>query len=108
MFIKKNRLIVKLAMKIPEDIPSLVDNSMNTLGKWYDHSLGDHRNVVYIKTSASTTQSKVGKFGMYRRSSQLQRPLSLVVEEFKVAKCKFVMTLRDSKEAKDREAGVFN
>ena len=34
--------------------------------------------------------------GLYIRSGQLQLPLSLVVEEFKVAKCRAVMMLKDS------------
>jgi len=44
--------------------------------------------------------------GLYSRSCQLQLPLSSVVEEFKVAKCRLVLTLRDSADAKVREAGV--
>ena len=33
-------------------------------------------------------------------------PLSSVVEEFKIEKCRLVMTLRDSKDKKVSEAGV--
>ena len=44
--------------------------------------------------------------GLYSRSSQLQMPLSSVVEEFKIEKCRLVMTLRNSKDKKVSEAGV--
>ena len=44
--------------------------------------------------------------GLYSRTSQLQMPLSSVVEEFKIEKCRLVMTLRDSKDKKVSEAGV--
>jgi len=44
--------------------------------------------------------------GLYSKSSQLQMPLSSVVEEFKVEKCRLVMTLRDSKDRKVSKAGV--
>ena len=163
--IKKGCLIRNVTMRIQgEEIPQLVDNPVKALGKWYDDSLGDHRNVDNIKTLASTWLTKVDKsglpgkykawiyqhgilprlswhltlyeipmsmvealekkvnqklrrwlgvpqsfcsIGLYSRSCQLQLPLSSVVEEFKVAKCRLVLTLRDSADAKVREAGVF-
>ncbi|XP_060082431.1 uncharacterized protein LOC132561748 [Ylistrum balloti] len=44
--------------------------------------------------------------GLYSKTSQLQLPLSSMVEEFKVAKCRLVMTLKDSKDIKVQKAGV--
>ncbi len=44
--------------------------------------------------------------GFYIRPGQLQLPLSLVVEEFKVAKCRLALTYRDSRDQLTREAGV--
>ena len=44
--------------------------------------------------------------GLYSRSAELQLPLSSIAEEFKVAKCRLVMTLRDSKDSRISEAGV--
>ncbi|KAK0140163.1 hypothetical protein N1851_022917 [Merluccius polli] len=44
--------------------------------------------------------------GLYIRSGQLQLPLSSVVEEFKVAKCRAVMMLKDSPDKMVRGAGV--
>ncbi len=44
--------------------------------------------------------------GFYIRSGQLQLPLSSVVEEFKVAKCRLALTYRDSRDQLTREAGV--
>lgn len=40
--------------------------------------------------------------GLYIRSGQLQLPLSSVVEECKVAKCRFALSLRDSKDVRVR------
>jgi len=42
----------------------------------------------------------------YSRSTMLQLPLTSVVQEFKVAKCRLVMTLRDSQDHRIREAGI--
>ena len=44
--------------------------------------------------------------GLYIRSGQLQLPLSSLVEEFKVAKCRLTMTYRDSKDQSINEAGI--
>nr|XP_055036896.1 uncharacterized protein LOC129424307 [Misgurnus anguillicaudatus] len=44
--------------------------------------------------------------GLYMRSGQLQLPLSSVVEEFKVAKCRLSLTYRDSQDQLTREAGI--
>ncbi|XP_061917856.1 uncharacterized protein LOC133659137 [Entelurus aequoreus] len=44
--------------------------------------------------------------GLYIRSGQLQLPLSSVVEEFKVAKCRLSLTYRDSQDQLIREAGI--
>ena len=44
--------------------------------------------------------------GLYIRSGQLQLPISSISEEFKVAKCRLVMTLRDSRDEKVSQAGV--
>ena len=42
---------------------------------------------------------------LYSRTAKLQMPLSSIKEEFKVSKCRLVMPLRDSKDAKVSEAG---
>ena len=44
--------------------------------------------------------------GLYGRSNQLQLPLSSLVEEYKVAKARLVMTLKDSRDDMVRRAGV--
>ncbi len=44
--------------------------------------------------------------GFYTRSGQLQLPLSSVVQEFKVAKCRLALKYRDSRDQLTREAGV--
>ncbi|XP_078587744.1 uncharacterized protein LOC144868686 [Branchiostoma floridae x Branchiostoma japonicum] len=44
--------------------------------------------------------------GFYSTTGQLQLPLSSVVEEYKVAKCRVVMQLRDSQDKQINQAGV--
>nr|XP_033488803.1 uncharacterized protein LOC117260806 [Epinephelus lanceolatus] len=44
--------------------------------------------------------------GLYNLSGQLQLPLSSVVEEYKVAKCRVVLSLRDSNDDLVKQAGV--
>lgn len=44
--------------------------------------------------------------GFYIRSGQLQLPLSSVVEEFKVAKCRLSLTYRDLQDQLNRKAGI--
>ena len=44
--------------------------------------------------------------GLYGRSNQLQLPLSSFVEEFKVAKARLVVTLKESKDDFIRKAGI--
>jgi hypothetical protein len=44
--------------------------------------------------------------GLYSSSTAVQLPLTSLVEEFKVAKARLVMTLRDSKDDKIRRAGI--
>lgn len=44
--------------------------------------------------------------GLYGRTNQLQLPLSSLVEEFKVAKTRLVMTLKQSQDGSIRNAGI--
>ncbi|XP_069133240.1 uncharacterized protein [Argopecten irradians] len=44
--------------------------------------------------------------GLYSRTSKLQLPLTSLVEEFKTGKARLVMTLKDSRDEKVRQAGV--
>ncbi|XP_052251742.1 uncharacterized protein LOC127858578 [Dreissena polymorpha] len=44
--------------------------------------------------------------GLYGRSTKLQIPISSVVEEFKEAKARFLLTLRDSEDGKVSNAGI--
>ena len=44
--------------------------------------------------------------GLYSRTTELQLPISSVVEEFKISKCRLVKTIRNSRDAKAREAGI--
>jgi len=44
--------------------------------------------------------------GLYGKNNKLQLPLSLLVEEFKTAKTRLVLTLRDSPDERIRDAGI--
>ena len=44
--------------------------------------------------------------GLYSRTPKFQLPLSSIIKEYKISKCRPVMTLRDSKDAKANEARV--
>ncbi len=164
MIIRKGNISFKYNLVIQgEIIPSIKDNPIKYLGKWYDESLRDHNNVRSTEKQAEGWLKKIdksglpGKFkawlyqhgllprlmwlmtvyevpltavegverkinshlrrwlgippgftsvGLYIRSGQLQLPLSSLVEEFQVAKCRVVMTFRDSRDYKVREAGI--
>ena len=164
MIIKKGRISEKFQLKVQgENIPSIVDEPIKCLGKWFDDTLTDKNNIENIQrqvkewlkrtensglpgkykawiyqhgmlprlmwllmlyeiplTTVETLERMVNKslrkwlgvppgfsaIGLYSRTSQLQMPLSSVVEEFKIEKCRLVMTLRDSKDKKVSEAGV--
>lgn len=161
---KKSRSIVMRKGKVTdafklhvqgEEIPTIRENPIKCLGKWYDDTLGDRNNIsktekqadewlrnidrtglpgkfnswiyqhgllprlmwlltVYEipKTTVEGMERRVNKHlrkwlgippsftavGLYIRSGQLQLPLSSVVEEFKVAKCRVAMMLRDSRD----------
>ncbi|XP_015259494.1 PREDICTED: uncharacterized protein LOC107104090 [Cyprinodon variegatus] len=138
-----------------EQIPTIRENPIKCLGKWYDDTLSDRNNISDTANQADEWLRRIdksglpGKFkswiyqhgllprliwlltvyqipvtavegverrvnkhlrrwlgippsftavGLYIRSGQLQLPFSSVVEEFKVAKCKVAMMLRDSKD----------
>ncbi|XP_078336960.1 uncharacterized protein LOC144626561 [Crassostrea virginica] len=158
MIIKKGRISEKFQLNVQgENIPSIVDEPIKCLGKWFDDTLTDKNNIENIQrqvkewlkrtensglpgkykawiyqhgmlprlmwllmlheiplTTVETLERMVNKslrkwlgvppgfsaIGLYSRSSQLQMPLSSVVEEFKIEKCRLVMTLRDTKDKK--------
>lgn len=56
--------------------------------------------------SGSVLHQSFRSVDLYRRSGQLQLPLSSVVEECKVAKWRATMTFRDSSDPKVRGADV--
>ncbi|XP_057673103.1 uncharacterized protein LOC130904394 [Corythoichthys intestinalis] len=164
MVIRNGKVTSKFQLQVQgETIPSIEDNPVKCLGKWYDSSLTDRDNVTRTKKQAVDWLKKIeksglpGKFkawlfqhgllprlmwlltiyevpttsveeierqvnkhlrswlgippsftsvGLYTRSGQLQLPLSSVVEEFKVAKCRVEMMYRDSGDERVRGAGI--
>ena len=164
MIIKKVQISQQFQLKVQgEVIPSIVENPIKCLGKWFDDTLGDKNSIEMTQkqvkdwlkrtedsglpgkykawiyqhgmlprlmwllmlyeiplTTVEGLERMINKnlrkwlgvppgftaIGLYSRSSQLQMPLSSVVEGFKVEKCRLVMTLRDSKDKKVSEAGV--
>ena len=50
LIIKKGRLTERFTLKVQgETIPSIVQNPVKCLGKWFDDSLGDHRNKKNVE-----------------------------------------------------------
>ena len=164
LIIKKGQPTQRFNLQVQgEDIPSIMDNPIKCLGKWYDATLQDGENIKRINNQLKEGLKAIdrtglpGKFkawlfqngllprlmwplmlyeiatsaveglersisrhlrkwlgvppsfsniGLYGRSNQLQLPLSSLVEEFKVAKARLVMTLKDSQDDMVRRAGV--
>ncbi|RXN28661.1 reverse transcriptase [Labeo rohita] len=164
MVIRKGKLTNRVTLHVQgEVIPSLKENPIKCLEKWFDDSLTDRKNISCTEkqteewlrkieksglpgkfkawlyqhgllsrlmwlltvyevpmTSVERVERKINKYlrrwlgippsftsvGLYIRSGQLQLPLSSVVEEFKVAKCRVIMTYRDSQDEQVRQAGI--
>lgn len=164
LVIKKGISTERFVLTIQGDnIPAIQDNPIKCLGKWYDSSLNDHKNISRVKVQLHLGLKQInksglpGKFkawlfqhgllprimwplmlyeiptttveglerviskqlrrwlgvppsfssvGLYGTSNQLQLPISSLVEEFKVAKTRFVVTLKQSKDSKIRNAGI--
>ncbi|XP_060076611.1 uncharacterized protein LOC132556244 [Ylistrum balloti] len=162
--IKKGKVTRKFKLSIQqEEIPTIVDNPIKCLGKWFDASLNDSKNIKRLQSQVEEGLRRIdksglpGKFkscmyqhgllprltwpltlyevttttveilerkiskclrrwlgvppsftsvGLYSTTGKLQLPLSSLVEEFKVAKVRLVMTVRDSKDEKIRNAGI--
>ncbi|XP_060083178.1 uncharacterized protein LOC132562453 [Ylistrum balloti] len=162
--IKKGKVTRKFKLSIQqEEIPTIVDNPIKCLGKWFDASLNDNKNIKRLQnqveeglrridksglpgkfkswmyqhgllprltwpltlyevttTTVEILERKISKclrrwlgvppsftsVGLYSTTGKLQLPLSSLVEEFKVAKVRLVMTVRDSKDEKIRNAGI--
>ena len=169
---KKSRCLVirkgKVTDKFPlcvqnETIPSLTNNPIKCLGKWFDASLKDGNNVSRLRNQVQEGMKTIDKtglpgkykawmyqhgllprltwpltlyeipttaveelertvskhlrrwlgvppsftsIGLYGKSTKLQLPLSSLVDEFKVAKTRLVVTLRDSRDQLIRQAGI--
>ena len=164
LIIRKGKQTDRFILKIQgEDIPSITDNPVKCLGKWFDDSLNDRANVQRIKTQLTEGMQTIdrsglpGKFkawlfqhgllprlmwplmlyeittttveslertiskylrrwlgvppsftsiGLYGKTNQLQLPLSSLSEEFKVAKARMVVTLKQSKDKSIQRAGI--
>ncbi|XP_060062635.1 uncharacterized protein LOC132543183 [Ylistrum balloti] len=162
--IKKGKVTRKFKLSIQqEEIPTIVDNPIKCLGKWFDASLNDNKNIKRLQnqveeglrridksglpgkfkswmyqhgllprltwpltlyevttTTVEILERKISKclrrwlgvppsftsVGLYSTTGKLQLPLSSLVEEFKVAKVRLVMTVRDSKDERIRNAGI--
>ncbi|XP_032371806.1 uncharacterized protein LOC116689383 [Etheostoma spectabile] len=164
MVIRNGKLTNRFKLHVQEEvIPSIEENPIKCLGRWYDNSLSDRNSIASTEkqmeewlrrieksglpgkfkawlyqhgllprlmwlltvyevpmTCVEGMERKINKYlrkwlgippsftavGLYIRSGQLQLPLSSVVEEFKVAKCRVVMTYRDSQDEQVRHAGI--
>ncbi|XP_052271350.1 uncharacterized protein LOC127872054 [Dreissena polymorpha] len=164
LVIKKGKVTQRFTLQVQsEDIPSIVDNPIKCLGKWYDASLNDTSSTNRTKNQLQEGLKQIdqtslpGKFkawlyqhgllprlmwplmlyeiavstvegfestinrylrrwlgvppsftsiGLYGRTNQLQLPISSVVEEYKVAKARMVVTLKESSDDLIRMAGI--
>ena len=164
LVIKKGKVTERFKMTIQgEDIPSLSNNPVKCLGKWFDASLSDKSSQARLQQQAEEGFRRIdqcdlpGKFktwvyqhnllprlvwpmmvndiptstveklertvskhlrrwlglppsftniGLYSKSAKLQMPINSIVEEFKVAKTRLLLTLRDSKDEKISGAGI--
>ncbi|XP_060608354.1 uncharacterized protein LOC132760383 [Ruditapes philippinarum] len=146
-----------------EEIPSLVNNPVKCLGKWFDSTLKDTKSQGRLKQQVEEGLKRIDKselpgkykawifqhgllarliwpliineipislvekleqsvskhqrrwlglppsftsLGLYSRSSKLQMPFNSLVEEYKVAKARLLLTLRDSSDEKISGAGI--
>jgi hypothetical protein len=164
LVIKKGRVTSQFPLKIQgETIPSIVDNPIKCLGKWFDASLKDKEAITGLQEQTVQGLKRInrswlpGKFkvwmyqngllprllwplmlyevpttavealeriiskhlrrwlgvppsftglGLYTSSGKLQLPISSLVEEFKVAKARLLMTLNNSPDECISRAGI--
>lgn len=164
LVVKKGKVTKQFKMSIQgEEIPSLIDNPIKCLGKWFDSSLTDKSSKDRLQQQLDEGLRRIdkselpGKFktwiyqygllprlvwplmvneipvslveqleqavskhirrwlglppsfssiGLYSKSTKLQIPITSLVEEYKVAKARLYLTLRDSKDEKVSNAGI--
>ena len=164
LVLRKGKLTSQFKLLIQsEEIPTLVDNPIKCLGKWFDSSLSDKSSQGRLRQQLEEGLRRIdkselrGKFktwiyhhgllprlvwplmvnevpvslvekleqsvskhirrwlglppsfssiGFYSKSTKLQMPLNSLVEEFKVAKARLFLTLRDSADEKISRAGI--
>ena len=164
LVVKKGKVTSRFKLCIQnEEIPSLEDNPIKCLGKWFDSTLKDTGRQSMVRQQAEEGLRRIdkselpGKFkawifqhgllprlmwplmvneipistvekleqlvskhlrrwlglppsltsiGLYCRSTKLQMPISSLVEEFKAAKARLLLTLRDSADEKINNAGI--
>ena len=164
LILRRGKVWQSTALKVQGvEIPSLIDNPVKCLGKWFDITLGDANNTQRVKQQLQEGLKKIektslpGKFkawifqhgmlprllwplmlyeipttvvekletmankslrrwfglppsmtsiGLYNKSGMLQLPLSSIVEEYKVAKTRLVLTLRESNDTYVSRAGI--
>ncbi|CAC5393214.1 unnamed protein product [Mytilus coruscus] len=126
LIIRKGNSTHKIELKVQEVIPSIIDNPVKCLRKWFDDSLSDKNNIRRIEQQVSDGMRNIDKIGLQEKlkawiyqhgllpriswplmlTAKLQLPFTSIVEEFKVSKTRLVMTLKESTYDKVRTAGV--
>ena len=164
LVIKKGKVRDRFKLCIQgEEMPSLTNNPIKCLGKWFDSSLTNKNSKERLQHQVAQGLRRIdkcdlsGKFkawvfqhgllprlvwplmvneipistvekveqviskhlrrwlglppsftslGLYGKSNKLQVPISSIVEEFKVAKARLLLTLRDSADDKISSAGI--
>ena len=65
LIIRKGKQTDRFILKIQgEDIPSITDNPVKCLGKWFDDSLNEKANVLRIKTQLQEGLQKIDRSGL--------------------------------------------
>ncbi|CAC5384419.1 unnamed protein product [Mytilus coruscus] len=65
IILRKDQITTKFQLKIQgEEIPTIVDNPIKYLGKWFDDILKDNSNVKTIQTQVAEWFKKVDKSGL--------------------------------------------
>ncbi|XP_060589724.1 uncharacterized protein LOC132744948 [Ruditapes philippinarum] len=135
LVVRKGKVTDRFKLTIQkEEIPSLVNNPVKCLGKWFDSTLKDTKSQGRLKQHVEEGLKRIDKSelpGKYKawifqhgllarliwplmvneipislvekmehQSSKLQIPFNSLVEEYKVAKARLLLTLRDSSDEK--------
>jgi hypothetical protein len=69
LFIRKGRVTTQFKLRVQgKDIPSIVDNHVKCLGKWFDASLKDSEAIGKLKDQVNDGLKRIKKTGCWESS----------------------------------------